>query len=119
MRSVGIEFAITSGRPPRGMAMLIEPLALTTPISAFNGGLICTPQLEVIETKTIPDEVVAPTITLMEEHELDVWLYRGADWYVRDRKAPHVDREAFTVQFEPTVVASYDGLLDGLAKIVG
>lgn len=119
LHDANIMFAITSGRPPRGMAMLTEPLALTTPISAFNGGLICTPQMEVIETKTIPDEVVTPTITLMEEHKLDVWLYRGADWYVRDRRAPHVDREAFTVQFEPTVVASYDGLVDGLAKIVG
>ena len=28
LRSAGIAFAITSGRPPRGMAMLIEPLAL-------------------------------------------------------------------------------------------
>ena len=34
----GILFAITSGRPPRGMSMLIEPLDLTTPIAAFNGG---------------------------------------------------------------------------------
>jgi len=28
----GIAFAVTSGRPPRGMSMLIEPLALRTPI---------------------------------------------------------------------------------------
>ena len=33
-------FAITSGRPPRGMSMLIEPLDITTPIAAFNGGLL-------------------------------------------------------------------------------
>ena len=26
-------------RPPRGMSMLIEPLELSTPIAAFNGGL--------------------------------------------------------------------------------
>ncbi|HEX9527338.1 MAG TPA: HAD hydrolase family protein [Streptosporangiaceae bacterium] len=36
----GILFAITSGRPPRGMSMLIEPLDITTPIAAFNGGLL-------------------------------------------------------------------------------
>src|SRR5260221_28501 len=29
LRQAGIDFAITSGRPPRGMAMLVEPLALT------------------------------------------------------------------------------------------
>src|SRR5438067_12518751 len=39
MRDAGIQFAITSGRPPRGMEMLIAPLALTTPVAAFNGGM--------------------------------------------------------------------------------
>src|ERR1017187_8846963 len=34
----GILFAITSGRPPKGMSMLIGPLDITTPIAAFNGG---------------------------------------------------------------------------------
>src|SRR6266480_4847482 len=34
----GIRFAITSGRPPRGMAMLIAPLAIDTPVAGFNGG---------------------------------------------------------------------------------
>jgi hydroxymethylpyrimidine pyrophosphatase-like HAD family hydrolase len=33
LRDRGIVFAITSGRPPRGMAMLVEPLALDTPIA--------------------------------------------------------------------------------------
>ena len=40
LRDAGVLFAITSGRPPRGMEMLIEPLALDTPIAAFNGGLM-------------------------------------------------------------------------------
>jgi hydroxymethylpyrimidine pyrophosphatase-like HAD family hydrolase len=38
LREQGIEFAVTSGRPPRDMSMLIEPLALTTPISASMAG---------------------------------------------------------------------------------
>ena len=37
LRDAGILFAITSGRPPRGMAMLVAPLDLQTPIAAFNG----------------------------------------------------------------------------------
>jgi HAD superfamily hydrolase (TIGR01484 family) len=39
LRRTGVRFAITSGRPPRGMAMLFDALALETPISGFNGGL--------------------------------------------------------------------------------
>ena len=34
----GIMFALTSGRPPRGLAMFVEPLQLSTPLGAFNGG---------------------------------------------------------------------------------
>ena len=41
LHSAGIAFAITSGRPPRGMAMLIDPLALRTPVAGFNGGNLC------------------------------------------------------------------------------
>ena len=57
LKEAGILFAITSGRPPRGMSMLIEPLDLTTPIAAFNGGLFARPDMTVIEQRTIPDDV--------------------------------------------------------------
>ena len=56
---------------------------------------------------------------MLDTSGLDVWIYRGADWFVRDLDGPHVAREAFTVQFEPTVVQSFDGITEGVAKIVG
>ena len=58
----GVQFAVTSGRPPRGMAMLVGPLSIATPIAAFNGGLVVEPDMDVVEQKTIPDELVAPVI---------------------------------------------------------
>jgi Cof subfamily protein (haloacid dehalogenase superfamily) len=119
LHDAGIQFAVTSGRPPRGMSMLIEPLALRTPLAAFNGGLLVEPDLEVVEQHTIPDQLVPSAIALLETHTLDVWLYRGADWLIRDPDAPHVAREAHTVQFEPTVVDGFDGRLTDVAKIVG
>ncbi len=45
LRQAGILFALTSGRPPRGMQMLIAPLELETPLAAFNGGLIVDPDM--------------------------------------------------------------------------
>jgi hydroxymethylpyrimidine pyrophosphatase-like HAD family hydrolase len=36
----GLVFAITSGRPPRGTRMPVEPLDLRGPVAAFNGGII-------------------------------------------------------------------------------
>jgi Cof subfamily protein (haloacid dehalogenase superfamily) len=119
LHDAGIHFAVTSGRPPRGMSMLVEPLALRTPLAAFNGGLLVEPNMDVVEQRVIPDELVPAAIDLLEEHRLDVWLYRGADWLIRNPEAPHVARESHTVQFEPTVVAGFDGQTSGVAKIVG
>ncbi len=119
LRDAGILFAITSGRPPRGMSMLVEPLALATPIAAFNGGVVVEPDLTAIEERVLPAKLVPQIVRLLERFGLDVWLYRGSDWLVRSPDAPHVAREAFTVQFEPTVVESFARVADGIAKIVG
>ena len=42
--------------------MLIEPLELTTPIAAFNGGLFARPDLSVIEQRVIPDNLTPAVI---------------------------------------------------------
>jgi Cof subfamily protein (haloacid dehalogenase superfamily) len=118
LHDAGIRFAITSGRPPRGMEMLVEPLSLQTPIAAFNGGLMVDPELDVLEERTIPDALLPQAVELMERFGLSVWLYRGADWLLRDPDGPHVERESRTVQFEPTVVESFEGTTN-VAKIVG
>jgi Cof subfamily protein (haloacid dehalogenase superfamily) len=119
MRAAGVEFAITSGRPPRGMQMLIEPLALTTPIAAFNGGLFVRPDLSVLEQRVLQADIIEPAMAIMREHQLDTWIYRGTEWFVHERHGPHVDREEWTVKFPPTVVADFTGLTDNVAKLVG
>lgn len=119
LHDAGIAFAITSGRPPRGMIMLIEPLGLTTPIPGFNGGMFVRPDLTIIEQHVLPASVTAPVIKTIEAQGLTVWVYRGTDWFVRTREAPHVAREESTVKFPPTVVPSFEGLLDQVVKIVG
>ena len=119
MRSAGIQFAITSGRPPRGMKMLIPPLALTTPIAAFNGGMFIKPDLSVIEQRVLQPDVIEPAMETMRAYRLDRWIYRGTDWFVRERHGAHVDREEWTVKFPPTVVAHFKGLTSNVAKLVG
>ena len=119
LRQAGILFAVTSGRPPRGMSMLIEPLELSTPIAAFNGGLFAHPDMSVIEQQVIPDDVTPAVIELLAAHGMSVWVYRGADWFVLDPKGPHVAREAWTVRFDPTQVDSFAAVSDGTAKVVG
>jgi Cof subfamily protein (haloacid dehalogenase superfamily) len=113
-----IIFAVTSGRPPRGMAMLIDPLSLRGPIAAFNGGLIVKPDMSPIEQKTIPEDLVAEIVAVMAQ-SVDVWIYQDADWIITDQHAPHVAKETSTVQFEAKVVDSLDGITARVEKITG
>jgi len=119
LREARIHFAVTSGRPPRGMSMLTDPLRLETPIAAFNGGVIVDPAMRVLLQRAVPEGVVAPIADLMRSFGLDVWIYRGADWYVSDPDGPHVHREAATVQFQPTVLEHVEEHTSEVAKIVG
>jgi Cof subfamily protein (haloacid dehalogenase superfamily) len=119
LRQARVEVALTSGRPPRGLKMLIEPLGLTTPLAAFNGGMFVNPDLIIIEQRTLPAEAARQAVALIHRHGLDVWVYRDADWYITDPRVPHVDREQRTVQFAPTIVTTLDNLLDHAVKIVG
>ena len=115
----GVLFAITSGRPPRGMRMLVHPLEMRGPMAAFNGGIMVTPDMTILDERTIPAEVAPAVIEAIQAHGLYAWIYRGAEWFVTDPQAPHAARESSTVQFPPTVVPSYEGLLDRAVKIVG
>src|SRR5690349_10133500 len=63
LRDAGIKFAVTSGRPPRGMAMLIGPLKLDEPLAAFNGGVITQPDLTtVLRENFLPPTAVKQTV---------------------------------------------------------
>jgi Cof subfamily protein (haloacid dehalogenase superfamily) len=120
LHEAGIAFSVTSGRPPRGMAMLIDPLKLTQPLAAFNGGVLIKPDLTtVVDQKFLPAGVPEMVIEAIENHGLDIWVYTDTGWFVRDPNAPHVAREQWTVKFPPTVVKTFAGLLGRVAKIVG
>ena len=119
LQTAGIAFAITSGRPPRGMAMLIGPLALHTPIAGFNGGIFVKPDMTIMEEHVLAGDAAKRAVEVILRNHMDVWVYSGNDWLVRDPNAPHVAREQWTVKFAPTVVANFEGALDSAVKIVG
>lgn len=119
LNDAGIVFAITSGRPPLGMKTIVDALGLTAPIAAFNGAIFLRPDFSIIEQNVLPNAIAQRVIEIISSHSLDVWVYRGNDWFVHERHGPHVDREEWTVKFPPNVVPSFDGLLDNVAKIVG
>jgi Cof subfamily protein (haloacid dehalogenase superfamily) len=119
LHAAGIAFAITSGRPPRGMAMLIEPLALRTPIAGFNGGIFIKPDMSILEEHVLAPDVAKHAIEIIVDHGMDAWVYSGKDWLVGDVDAPHVAREQSTVRFAPKTVESFENALGNAVKIVG
>lgn len=119
LREAGIAFTITSGRPPLGMKMLIEPLGLTEPIAAFNGGVFVHPDFSVMAQSFLNRDIAVRVMEAIERHGLDCWVYTDRDWLVHKADAPHVAREQWTVKFPPQVVPDFSGHLDRVAKIVG
>ncbi|OYV58765.1 MAG: hypothetical protein B7Z69_08875 [Actinobacteria bacterium 21-73-9] len=120
LEAAGIAFAITSSRPPRGLAALVEPLRVRLPLGAFNGGMIVTPELAVEFEAAIEDRHVGPIVDDLLAGGLSVWVYQGArDWFVLDPDGPHVEREVHAVGYAPLVLDSFADLRGGVIKVVG
>ena len=122
LRERGIGFSVTSGRPPRGLSMITSAVDVTLPVAAFNGGLLVQHDDfdKVIERHALERDVAQSIIARLEQEDLDVWVYAGLDWYLRDPAAPHREKEERTVQFAPTVVGDFSRALEaGVLKVTG
>ena len=119
LHTCGIIFAIISSRPPRGLGMLLRPLEITTPVCGFNGGVIATPDLSVITEHLLSPEAARRATGLLDRRGVQVWVFAGQDWLVRDSDGPYVGLEERTVGFSPTLVDNFGQSLDVAAKIVG
>jgi Cof subfamily protein (haloacid dehalogenase superfamily) len=75
--------------------------------------------MTIVDERVLPANVTLSVIDTMTALGLYAWIYRGAEWYVTDPYAPHAEREASTVQFQPTIVPNYNALSDRVVKIVG
>jgi Cof subfamily protein (haloacid dehalogenase superfamily) len=119
LRASGTIFAVISSRPPRGLRMLLEPLAITTPVCGFNGGVIATPDLSVITEHLLSAEIAWRAVDMLDAKQVQVWVFSGKDWLVRDPHGHYVGLEEHTVGFRATVVANFGHVLNAAAKIVG
>lgn len=121
LSEAGLKFAVTSGRPPRGMKMIADQVKLSAPMAAFNGGMLVeSDNMKVLVKQTLDTEIAQSVIGRVGEFGLDVWVYAGVDWYVHDLNTPHREQEEKTVQFAPKVVTNFDeALKQGVAKVVG
>ncbi|HZR68454.1 MAG TPA: HAD-IIB family hydrolase [Burkholderiales bacterium] len=116
--AAGIAFAIISSRPPRGLRMLTGPLALTTPMAGFNGGVFVTPKLAQTRAHLLEPALARRAVERIGARGAKAWVFTVRDWLVRDPDAPYVAHERRTVQFDPVVVDDFGDALGAAGKIV-
>src|SRR3982075_2356415 len=119
LRDAGIGFTITSSRPTIGMRFLIEPLAITLPVGAFNGSCIVDPQLKPIERHLIPAAAAQRCLDVLNEFGVDIWLFTNEQWLTRHPDGEYVPHEKRAIRADPTIVADFAPYLEAACKIVG
>ena len=119
LREAGIAFTITSSRPTIGMRFLIEPLAITLPVGAFNGSCIVDPQLKPIERHLIPAAAAQRCLDVLSEFGVDIWLFTNEKWLTRHPDGEYVPHEKRAIRADPTIVADFAPYLEAACKIVG
>jgi Cof subfamily protein (haloacid dehalogenase superfamily) len=119
LHAAGIGFTIVSSRPTIGMGFLIEPLAITLPIGAFNGSSIVDSRLKPIEQHLIPATVAQRSIDVLDAFGVDIWLFSNERWYTRNPDGEYVPHEKLAIKADPTIVADFTPHLKEACKIVG
>ena len=114
----GIGFSIISSRPPFGLRMLIEPLALRLPLGAFNGAALVAPDFSVIEQRQLAPDAAREAIAICRTVSVGVWLFTPHHWLAEDAEGAYVDKEIQTIQARPTIVAHPEDHLDTAVKLV-
>jgi hypothetical protein len=118
LRDAGIGFTLASSRPPRGLQALIEALGVSAPLAAFNGGMIVLPDLTVLRQHLIEQQLAQRAAAVLDECGVDVWVYRGEDWFVPALDGVRVRRESEVVGFAPRLLGEREEVLDSAVKIV-
>ena len=119
LHEAGIGFTIVSSRPTIGMGFLIEPLAITLPVGAFNGSSIVDIRLKPIEQHVIAPAVAQRSLDVLTAFGVDIWLFTNDRWYTRNPDGEYVPHEKRAIKADPTVIADFTPYLPEACKIVG
>jgi Cof subfamily protein (haloacid dehalogenase superfamily) len=119
LHAAGIGFTIISSRPSIGMGFLIEPLAITLPVGAFNGSSIVDPQLKPIEQHLIPPATAQRSLDVLNEFGADIWLFTNDRWYTRNPDGEYVPHEKRAIKHDPTIITDFTPYVGNACKIVG
>jgi hypothetical protein len=119
LHAAGIAFTITSSRPTIGMRFLVEPLAITLPVGAFNGSSIVDAAMNPVEQHLIPASAVARSLEVLREFGVDIWLFTHDQWLTKNSDGAYVPNEKRAIRADPTVIGDFTPYLSKACKVVG
>ena len=119
LQAAGIQVALVSARPPRGLQPIAAALGLTGPLAGFNGGAVVGIDGQVVSQKLLPRNVARTAIDLFRNRGVWCWLFTADEWLCQDAAGPYVELERRTVRFDERVVDDYEPYLDRIGKLTG
>jgi Cof subfamily protein (haloacid dehalogenase superfamily) len=119
LHDAGIGFTITSSRPTIGMRFLIEPLAISLPVGAFNGSSIIDPNMNPIEQTLIPTSAAERCLEVLDQFGVDIWLFTDDAWLTRNPDGDYVPNEQRAIRADPNIVTDFSPYVSKACKIVG
>ena len=110
VKQAGVLFTIISARPPRGTHFLIEALDIAEPFACFNGAIISSPRYDILAHIFLDPEIARQVATIILAHGLDLWMFRGPEWYATKPDGPHTPGhikllERTPLLLEPNIVS--------------
>lgn len=118
LREAGIQLAIVSARPPRGVRFLADELGGAA-IAGFNGGMVLGEDGAVLDQRLLPRDAATEALGLLADERVSAWVFAGNEWLLTDEAGPKIELERRTVRFHERVVPSFEPYLDQVGKIVG
>ncbi|HJR27437.1 MAG TPA: HAD family hydrolase [Pseudomonas sp.] len=119
LREAGVLFSLATGRPPKAMLQQIEALGVDLPTAAFNGGTIVNPDGSLLVAHYLPATAALTALALFaDQPDIEVWVFSGDDWLLKDPYGPMVPREQHGLGYPPVVVETFEPCLARIDKIV-
>ena len=118
LRDAGVKFTLVSARPLTGVQSLLQRLGIDEPVGAYNGGTIARPDGTIISAVRLD---VATAREALQRFDLDwvvTWVFADGRWHTKTTDTPHNTSEITTAAQQPTVVQSFEDLVDRVDKIV-
>ena len=119
LRDAGVKLALVSSRPPAGLDVLRRPLAIDTPCAGFNGALVQDAAGHVVVERTIPGDACREAVARLEQAGLDVWIFAGGEWLLKNEAADYIPREQLSISMGWRVVSDFSAHLGAVHKVMG